>query len=86
MNVYYLPVYLICVINMSSKDSNEGKRIRSTNFSFLEKELLLKYAIEYKHILENKESNAVSWKENNKCWSTISEYYNSTTTGCVSKF
>lgn len=71
---------------MSSKVSKEIKRSRATNFSFIEKELMLKYAIQYKHIiLENKESNATSWKEKNKCWSKIADCYNSTSTGCVSK-
>lgn len=47
---------------MASK-SNEVKRARATNFSFNEKELLLKYAIENQNILENKESNVVSRKK-----------------------
>lgn len=63
--------------------SKLSKRSRATNFSFAEKELMLKYAIEYKHILENKESNAISWKEKNNCWSKIADQYNSTSTGCV---
>lgn len=46
---------------------------------------MLKYAIQYKHILENRESNATLWKEKNKCQSKIADYYNSTSTGCVSK-
>lgn len=71
---------------MSSKVSKEVKRPRSTNFSFIEKELMLKYAIENKNILENKESNAISWKEKNKCWSKIADNYKSTSTGCVNKY
>jgi len=64
--------------------NNELKRARATNFSFNEKELLLKYALENQNILENKESNAVSWKDKNKCWLKIAEQYNSATLGCVS--
>lgn len=71
---------------MTSKNTNAVKRTRATNFSFAEKELLLKYVIENNHILENKESSAVSWKDKNDCWVKISELYNSTTTGCVSTF
>lgn len=73
-------------MKMTSKNANAGKRTRATNFSFAEKELLLKYVIENNHILENKESSAVSWKDKNDCWVKISELYNSTTTGCVSTF
>lgn len=69
---------------MASK-SNAFKRARATNFSFNEKELFLKYAIENQNILENKESNAVSWKEKNICWLKIAEQYNSATSGCVSQ-
>jgi len=63
---------------------SSNKRNRATNFSFEEKELLLKYAIENKSVLENKVSNSVSWKDKNQCWLKISEAYNSTTSGCVS--
>lgn len=79
-------LYLHLSIKMSSKVLKEVKRSRGTNFSFIEKELMLKYAIENKHILENKESNATSWKEKNECWSKIADHYNSTSTGCVSKY
>ncbi|KAF0720990.1 fibrinogen silencer-binding protein-like [Aphis craccivora] len=61
---------------------SSNKRNRATNFSFEEKELLLKYAIENKSVLENKVSNSVSWKDKNQCWLKISEAYNSTTSGC----
>ena len=44
----------------------------ATNFSFYEKELLLKYAIQNKYMLENKQSNAVSWKDKNMCWLKMS--------------
>ncbi|XP_060855052.1 uncharacterized protein LOC132932701 [Metopolophium dirhodum] len=61
---------------------SSNKRNRATNFTFEEKELLLKYAIENKSVLENKVSNSVSWKDKNQCWLKISEAYNSTTSGC----
>jgi len=66
-----------------SNVKNTEKRARATNFNFCEKKLLLNIALENRHILENKESNAVSRKDKNKCWLNIVETYNSTTTGCV---
>lgn len=59
------------------------KRVRSTNFSFSEKELLLKFALQKKRVLENKESNAVSWNDKNITWVGIAEKYNAATLGCV---
>jgi len=64
--------------------NNSTKRQRATNFSFSEKKLLLKYALQNRSVLENKESSSVSWKDKNKCWMQIAQLYNSTTTGCVS--
>lgn len=60
------------------------KRKRSNNFSFAEKELLLKLTLSKKNILENKVSNAVAWKDKEKAWEEISLEYNNQTTGCVS--
>jgi len=62
---------------------NISKKQRSTNFTFYEKELLLKHALQNRHVLENKESNAATWKDKQKCWLKITELYNSETTGCV---
>lgn len=70
---------------MSFEVSMKWKKTRVTNFSFLEKELMLKYAIEYKYTSKNKESSMISWKDENK-WSQIAKHYNSTTTGCANKF
>lgn len=83
--VYFLRGYvrLLIVHFEMSNIRNTEKRARATNFNFREKELLLNIALENRHILENKESNAVSWKNKNKCWLNIAETYNSTTTGCV---
>ncbi|XP_050062767.1 fibrinogen silencer-binding protein-like [Aphis gossypii] len=58
------------------------KRVRSTNFSFSEKELLLKFALQKKRVLENKESNAVSWNDKNRAWVEIAEKYNAATLDC----
>ena len=62
------------------------KRKRSGNFSSEETELLLDLALSKKAILENKQSNAVSWKEKEKTWKNISDIFNSKTTGCVSTY
>lgn len=70
---------------MSHKKINDSKRHRSSNVSYEEKELLLKIALEKKNILENKCSNASSWKYKNTCWLHITEMFNSATTGCVRK-
>lgn len=43
----------------------------------------MKHALQNRHVLENKESNAVTWKDKQKCWLNITELYNSETTGCV---
>lgn len=66
-----------------SQKTMVSKKQRSTNFTFYEKELLLKHALQNHHILENKESNAVTWKNKQKCRLKITELYNSETTGCV---
>lgn len=68
-----------------SNNKNSDKRPRATNFSFREKELLLKIALEHRNVLKNKESNAVTWKDKNICWSKIADIYNSSTSGCVRK-
>lgn len=39
---------------------------RSTNFSFTEDELLLKLSLEAKTVLESKQSNCVSWNDENR--------------------
>lgn len=74
---------LVCyyIINISSK-----KKSRVTSFSFREKELLLKFASENCYILENKQSNLVTWKDKNICCLKIADKYNSVATGCVKIF
>lgn len=57
--------------------SGLSKRKRSNNFCFTEKELLLKIALSRKTVLENKSSNAVTWKDKEKTWGEIAVQYNS---------
>jgi len=64
--------------------SSSNKRKRSSNFSFLDKELLLKIALSRKAVLENKTSNAVTWKDKETTWSDIAVEFNSQTGGSVS--
>ncbi|KAF0695093.1 fibrinogen silencer-binding protein-like, partial [Aphis craccivora] len=71
------PWHATILITMEKKSASVvKKRARSTNFSFSEKELLLR-------VLENKESNAVSWNDKNIAWVGIAEKYNAATLGCV---
>lgn len=46
----------------------QTKQSKAKNFSYKENELLLKYALQNYKILENTQSNKVSWKDKNKCW------------------
>lgn len=63
--------------------SGLSKRKRSNNFSFIEKEMLLKIALSRKTVLENKSSNAVTWKDKEKTWEEIATQYNSQSPGSV---
>jgi len=64
--------------------SSSIKRKRSSNFSFSDKEFLLKNALSRKAVLENKTSNAVTWKDKEKCWENIAIEFNRQTGGSVS--
>lgn len=50
---------------------------RGTNFSNTEKDLLMEIIIQYKNIIENKRTDAVSAKEKGKCWDEIAHKFNS---------
>lgn len=50
---------------------------RGTNFSNTEKDLLLEIIIKYKHIIENKKTDAVTAKDKGKCWDEITRKFNS---------
>jgi len=63
--------------------SGLSKRKRSNNFSFTDKELLLKIALSRKTVLENKSSNAATWKDKEKTWEEIAIQYNSQSPGSV---
>jgi hypothetical protein len=61
-----------------------NKRKRSTNFSNTEKELLLKIVLPRLTVLENKTSNAVTWKHKENAWKEITDQFNSQTLESVS--
>jgi len=52
-------------------DSNEVKRCRNVNFNKREEELLVELVTTHKHVLENKKTDAVVWKEKEACWKKL---------------
>lgn len=59
--------------------SDINKRKRSNNFTFAEKELLLKIALPRKSVLEDRTSNALTWKKKENSWEEIATLFNSMT-------
>ncbi|XP_017781878.1 PREDICTED: uncharacterized protein LOC108566487 [Nicrophorus vespilloides] len=53
------------------------KRKRSENFSTAEKKLLIDLVMKHKHIVENKNSDAVTWQEKKNAWIFITDVFNS---------
>ncbi|KYN03087.1 UPF0439 protein C9orf30 like protein, partial [Cyphomyrmex costatus] len=53
------------------------QRKRADNFSEAEKIILTNLVFEYKDIIENKKSDAVTSKDKDKCWKTIEIAFNS---------
>jgi len=58
-------------------NSNEVKRSRNVNFNKREEELLVELVTTYKHVLENKKTDAVMWKEKEVCWKKLASEFNS---------
>lgn len=59
-----------------SRKKTDGKRHRSSNISYNEKEFLLKIALEKNiYILKNKHSNSSSWKDENSRWLDITKMF-----------
>lgn len=61
-----------------------SERKRESNFTNAEIDLLLHLCNTNKKILENKTTNAVTWKEKILAWEKIHTQFNSTTDGPVS--
>ena len=58
---------------------NKNGRNREGNFSPSEVESLVDICTEYKNILENKSTNAVTWKRKAEIWDVIATAFNATT-------
>ncbi|KAI4468155.1 myb/sant-like dna-binding domain [Holotrichia oblita] len=52
------------------------EKIRCTNFTSSEKDLLLNIVQHYTHIIENTKTDAVSVQEKNKTWELVAQDYN----------
>ncbi|KAK4881286.1 hypothetical protein RN001_004605 [Aquatica leii] len=60
------------------------KRERTVNFTELEVRVLIDIALRYSFIIENKKTDAVSWKDKNKAWENIATEFNPVT-GCINR-
>ena len=49
---------------------------RSANFTIEEIEFLIDLVVKYKNVIENKETNAITWKQKNQVWERISTEFN----------
>ncbi|KAJ8973684.1 hypothetical protein NQ317_011804 [Molorchus minor] len=52
------------------------RRIRSANYSYEEKNLLLHIILKYKKIIESKKCDAVTWKQKEVAWNKIAHIFN----------
>lgn len=57
-------------------ESNVLKRKRDVNFNKAEEELLVELVKNYQHIIENKKTDAVMWKDKEACWVKIAAEFN----------
>lgn len=55
---------------------SKQKRQRSANFTAAEKDLLLDLVVKYKHIVENKATNAVTVIEKSNGWQKVASEFN----------
>lgn len=53
------------------------KRKRNVKICAAEEELLVELVKKYQHIVENKKTDMVMWKEKEECWRKIPEEFNS---------
>lgn len=69
-----------CFINQHSQtmSQNRDKRERSINFTREEVDLLVTLVEKHKHLLENKKSDAVTWRQKEECWRGIEASFNAT--------
>lgn len=52
------------------------KRKRNINFTSSEEELLVELVDKYKHIIENKKTDMIMWKEKKACWEKLTKEFN----------
>ena len=57
---------------MSAKQSK-----RAPNFTSREKSVLLNIVFNYKHIIENKKTDSITWREKDHCWTKLTSIFNS---------
>lgn len=55
----------------------DNKRKRNINFNKREDELLIELIQGKKDIIENKKTDAIMWKEKEKCWDELTAEFNS---------
>lgn len=68
----------ILLQNTNMSNSNEvKKRARNVNFCSREEELLIELVTANKHVLENKKTDAVMWKDKEDCWKKLALEFNS---------
>ncbi|XP_031334894.1 myb/SANT-like DNA-binding domain-containing protein 3 [Photinus pyralis] len=58
-------------------DVTKNKRKRTSNFTADEKDTLFNIVYNYKHVVENKKTDAVTWREKENAWEKIASDYNS---------
>lgn len=52
------------------------KEKRAANFTQSEVDLLIDIVLKFKHIIENKQTDATTWKDKNQAWEKITEEFN----------
>ncbi|KAK9720028.1 Myb/SANT-like DNA-binding domain [Popillia japonica] len=55
---------------------NTQKRKRAVNFKLKENRILVDLVLKYQHIIENKQSDCVSWANKKEAWAAIEKEFN----------
>jgi predicted ribosome quality control (RQC) complex YloA/Tae2 family protein len=63
------------VVSMASTSASNSTK-RSGNFSKEEEQLLVSLVTQNKHIVENKKSGVISWKDKQEAWKRIEAEFN----------
>lgn len=70
---------------MSASIDEKKKRVRSTNFTYNEKEVLLNIIYKYKNIIENKKTDSVSCEEKSRAWEKITGEFHTRAPNCCKR-